>query len=324
MLRSTAPAPATGSGAGPSTQRSGSLDRASPHPAPRRARDLQAALPATLHPVLRRVYGARRLPVPPSSNCASSACCRSVRSTVRTTPRNCWLRRLRTRRRVLVVGDFDADGATSTALMMRQLARARLRAAGFPGTGPVPVRLRADAGDRARRGRSAEPGLIVTVDNGVSSLDGRRGGATSRHRRAGHRPSPAGAALPDAACIVNPNARRRRLRVEVAGGRRRRVLRHGGADPRMRDRDALPAGVDTNPARLLDLVALGTVADVVPLDFNNRILVAQGLRRIRPGAARRPAGAARGRRAGRLPVVRARTSASRRDRDSTPPDGSRT
>ena len=58
----------------------------------------------------------------------------------------------RTRARVLIVGDFDADGATSTALRDAPAARARLRAARFPGAGPLPLRLRADARDRARRG----------------------------------------------------------------------------------------------------------------------------------------------------------------------------
>ena len=127
------------------------------------------------------------------------------------------------------------------------------------------------------------PALIVTVDNGVSSLEG-----VAEANRAGipvlvtdhHLP---GNVLPDAAAMVNPNlpgesfASKALAGVGVAFYVMAALTRH------MREAGLVPAGSETNPADLLDLVALGTVADVVPLDLNNRILVAQGLRRIRAG-----------------------------------------
>ena len=96
--------------------------------------------------------------------------------------------------RVLVIGDFDADGATSTALMLRAL-----RAWGFPAVDfLVPDRFEfgygLTPGDRRAGGARASPALIVTVDNGISSHRRRRRGARARHRRAGHRPPPAGRA----------------------------------------------------------------------------------------------------------------------------------
>ena len=145
------------------------------------------------------------------------------------------------------------------------------------GYGLTPEIVRVAAAD-------ASPSLIVTVDNGISSLEGvAEAGALGIAVLVTDHHLP-GTALPDAAAIVNPNLPGRALRVEVARRRGRGVLRDGGADAaHARDGHACRPRSDTNPADLLDLVALGTVADVVPLDLNNRILVAQGLRRIRAG-----------------------------------------
>ena len=183
-------------------------------------------------------------------------------------------------RKIIVVGDFDADGATSTALMLRCL-----REYGFAdveylvpnrfdygyGLSPEIVRVAAERG----------PSLLVTVDNGISSISG-----VAEANALGipvlvtdhHLP---GDDLPDAAVILNPNLPGSRFPSRMLAGvgvafylmaRVGRILEERGL-----------AGAAKIPARYLDLVALGTVADVVPLDHNNRILVHQGLMRIRAG-----------------------------------------
>lgn len=183
-------------------------------------------------------------------------------------------------RRVVIVGDFDVDGATSSALMLRVL-----REFGFLDVDYlVPNRFRFGYGltpELVRVAARSAPDLIVTVDNGISSVAGVR-----EARSAGidvlvtdhHLP---GADVPEADVIVNPNLAgsafpsRNLAGVGVAfyllAALGRRLEEQGNA------------GAARVPARYLDLVALGTVADVVPLDHNNRILVQQGLNRIRAG-----------------------------------------
>jgi single-stranded-DNA-specific exonuclease len=184
--------------------------------------------------------------------------------------------------RVLVIGDFDADGATSTAVVVRQLRRLGFADPGFL----VPDRFKFGYGltpEIVRVAAQSRPGLIVTVDNGVSSLDG-----VSEARQAGipvlvtdhHLP---GSSLPQAEVIVNPNLPGESFASKALAGVGVAFYVVAALTRRMREAGLVTSGPDTNPADLLDLVALGTVADVVPLDSNNRILVAQGLRRIRAG-----------------------------------------
>jgi single-stranded-DNA-specific exonuclease len=182
--------------------------------------------------------------------------------------------------RILVVGDFDVDGATSTALMLRCL-----RAFGFAFVDYlVPNRFEFGYGlspEIVNVAKKLEPELIITVDNGISSIAG-----VAAARRAGidvlvtdhHLPADE---LPEANVIVNPNlpdsefASRNLAGVGVAFyllAALGRVLEQDGH-----------SGAAKIPATYLDLVALGTVADVVPLDHNNRILVQQGLNRMRAG-----------------------------------------
>lgn len=186
--------------------------------------------------------------------------------------------------RILVVGDFDADGATGTALAVRGLRAMGARQVAFR----VPDRFRFGYGlspELVASVLSLEPQLLITVDNGISSLAG-----VAAARAAGvrvlvtdhHLPGPH---LPEADAIVNPNQPGDQSgAVNLAGvGVMFFVLaalrRHLETQGWFADR-ALPR---PNLARWLDLVALGTVADVVPLDHRNRILVEQGLRRIRTG-----------------------------------------
>ena len=184
-------------------------------------------------------------------------------------------------RRIMVVGDFDADGATSTALIVRCL-----RAWGFASVDfLVPNRFEFGYGLTPEIvGLAAErnPSLIVTVDNGISS---NAGVAAARARGIQvlvtdhHLP---GASLPDADVIVNPNVPGSTFGSRALAGVG--VAFYVMAAVR-REIDARGMVVMPPVTDFLDLVALGTVADLVPLDVNNRVLVAQGIRRIRAGRA---------------------------------------
>ena len=238
----------------------------------------QAALGA-LHPVLERIYRARGIARPEELACGLErlhpvGSLEGVEAAVELLLRH-------RSGRVLVIGDFDADGATSTALVVRSLT-----AWGFAGVDfLVPNRFEFGYGltpEIVALAAARAPTLIITVDNGISSV---AGVAAARERGIDvlvtdhHLP---GASLPSANVIVNPNA---------GGGRfASRALAGVGvafyviaALKRALDAAGLTPPGAPGPAESLDLVALGTVADLVPLDANNRVLVAQGLRRIRAG-----------------------------------------
>ena len=185
-------------------------------------------------------------------------------------------------RRIVIVGDFDVDGATSTALMLRCL-----REFGFADVDYlVPNRFEFGYGltpEIVRIAAQSKPDLLITVDNGISSLDG-----IEEANRLGipvlvtdhHLP---GDELPKAAVIVNPNLPDSDFPSKVLAGVGVAFYLMARVGRRLQDQGE--GGAAKVPARFLDLVALGTVADVVPLDHNNRILVHQGLLRIRAGRA---------------------------------------
>ncbi|MFO1377559.1 MAG: single-stranded-DNA-specific exonuclease RecJ [Steroidobacteraceae bacterium] len=247
----------------------------------RRAGDGADGLPGSLHPLLRRLYAARGVRSPdelslelrrllPVSSLDGVGAATAL-----------LMDHLQRGSRIVVVGDFDADGATSTALVVRQLRRLGFADVGFRvpdrmrhGYGLSPLLVEEIAPDR--------PSLLITVDNGVAALTG-----VEAARRHGidvlvtdhHLP---GAELPACAAMVNPNLPDAAFGSRALAGvgvafyvmaaltRRLEELR-GAKQPPVTD--------------LLDLVALGTVADLVPLDRNNRILVSEGLRRMRAGRA---------------------------------------
>jgi single-stranded-DNA-specific exonuclease len=184
-------------------------------------------------------------------------------------------------RRIVVVGDFDADGATSTALIVRALQAWGFAQVDFL----VPNRFEFGYGltpEIVALAAERSPELIVTVDNGISSIAGvaaarARGMAvliTDHHL--------AGAVLPDANVIVNPNVPGSEFASRALAGVGVAFYVMAALRRRLEAARALPEGAPP-ASEFLDLVALGTVADLVPLDANNRVLVAQGLRRIRAG-----------------------------------------
>lgn len=239
----------------------------------------QAEWNAALHPVLRRIYAARGVRGP--ADLALDLMRLAPVGTLESIDAAVELLLAHRQGRVLVVGDFDADGATSSALIVRALAAWKFAAVDFL----VPNRFEFGYGltpEIVAIARERSPTLIVTVDNGVSSIAG-----VDAARAAGiavlvtdhHLPGPV---LPAADVIVNPNLPGSRFASRALAG-------VGVAFYVMaalkRALDALDPSLAnaTAPAELLDLVALGTVADVVPLDLNNRVLVSQGLARIRAG-----------------------------------------
>jgi single-stranded-DNA-specific exonuclease len=187
-------------------------------------------------------------------------------------------------RRILVVGDFDADGATSSALAIRALRAMGARDIHYL----VPNRFDFGYGLTAplvEVARELDPWLIITVDNGISSTEGV---ATARELGiqvlvTDHHLPPE--ELPAAHAIVNPNLQDDAFPSKALAGVG--VIFYVMAALRSRLRELgwfQSRGIaEPNLAEYLDLVALGTVADVVPLDHNNRILVQNGLQRIRSG-----------------------------------------
>ncbi|KPV41613.1 ssDNA exonuclease RecJ [Thiohalorhabdus denitrificans] len=188
---------------------------------------------------------------------------------------------------VCIVGDFDCDGATSTALSV-----AALRAMGARATYVIPDRFRfgygLTPGIVAEAAELLAPDVLVTVDNGISSRDG----VAAAHQRGmrvvvtDHHLPPA--ALPPADAIVNPNQPGCPFPAKSSAGVGVVFYVMAALRARLRE-DAWFAArglEEPNLNEVLDLVAVGTVADVVPLERNNRILVHQGLERIRAGKAR--------------------------------------
>jgi single-stranded-DNA-specific exonuclease len=229
---------------------------------------------AGLHPVLRRVYASRGIDNESDLDLSLDRLL-PVGSLEGLDAATRLLAAHRTAGRVLVIGDFDADGATSTALVVRALRAMHFAHVDFL----VPNRFRFGYGltpEIVALAAGRAPSLIVTVDNGVSSVAG-----VDAARDIGvpvlvtdhHLP---GAVLPRAEVIVNPNLPGSQFASPALAGvgvafYLVAALAKALGEERFRVAD------------LLDLVALGTVADMVPLDRNNRILVSQGIKRIRAG-----------------------------------------
>jgi single-stranded-DNA-specific exonuclease len=188
---------------------------------------------------------------------------------------------------VLIVGDFDADGATSTALLIRGLQQFGLHKLQFMvpnrfihGYGLTPQLL-------AELPETNPPDLLITVDNGIASIDGVMA-AKQRGMRVlitdHHLP---GEQLPDADAIINPNQTDDNFPSKALAGVGVAFYLLLGLRSFLNDQDWFTTRHIKPPrlVELLDLVALGTVADLVPLDKLNRSLVMRGLARMRQGLA---------------------------------------
>ncbi|CCQ09801.1 Single-stranded-DNA-specific exonuclease RecJ [Pseudoalteromonas luteoviolacea B = ATCC 29581] len=252
-----------------------------------RSRVADDHLPSNLHPVLRQVYASRGVKQIDEIN-NSAAGLHDFRL-FKGMDKACELlvNALEKQSNILIVGDFDADGATSTALLMTGLAWFGFQAVNYL----VPDRFSLGYGlspALAEHIIAMQPDLVITVDNGISCISGiakvKEAGiavlVTDHHLQ--------GAELPPADAIVNPNQQDCAFPSKSIAGvgvafyllvALRHTLRENG----FFSRQGLQ---EPNLADLLDIVALGTVADVVALDANNRTLVHQGLARIRSGKTR--------------------------------------
>ena len=190
-------------------------------------------------------------------------------------------------RRVLIVSDFDADGATSCALAVSALQDFGFRHVDYivPNRFDFGYGLTPKIVDELAKGK--EPDLIITVDNGISSVAGVQAAKQigSQVLITDHHLAPE--TLPEADAIVNPNQQGCSFKSKAIAGVGVIFYVMLALRGRLRELGRFESGLsEPNMAALLDLIALGTIADVVPLDHNNRILVAEGLRRIRAGKAR--------------------------------------
>ena len=244
------------------------------------AQDTSILAGAGLHPVLRRIYLARGVRAAGDLDLSldrllAVSTLESIAAAVDL------LLEHRAGGRVLVIGDFDADGATSTALVVRALTAWGFASVDFL----VPNRFEFGYGltpEIVRLASTRAPSLIVTVDNGISSAAG-----VAAARSCGidvlitdhHLP---GTDLPAANVIVNPNLPGSLFKSRALAGVGVAFYVMAALKRRLDQERLTPPGAP-GTAEFLDLVALGTVADLVPLDTNNRVLVAQGLQRIRAG-----------------------------------------
>ena len=241
-------------------------------------------LPDSLHPLLQRLYAARGIGDAAALDMALTALADYRQLGGMDGAVTLLSGALMQQRRILVVGDFDADGATSTALLVRALRRLGAEHADYL----VPNRFEYGYGltpEIVALAAARQPDLIITVDNGISSHAG-----VSEARSRGiqvlvtdhHLP---GATLPDADAILNPNLPGDAFPSKTLAGVGVVFYLLAALRAHLHDTDWFSQrGIAApNLAEHLDLVALGTVADMVGLDHNNRVLVTEGLRRIRAG-----------------------------------------
>jgi len=251
-----------------------------------------------VHPLLARLYAARRISsagqleqdfsqlIPPDMLTNAGRAAQMLADAIAE------------QKKLLIVADYDADGATACAVGVRAL-----RAFGARVEYLVPNRMELGYGltpELVDIAAKLTPDLLITVDNGIASVEG-----VAHAKRLGigtlvtdhHLP---GDTLPDAECIVNPNQPGCAFPSKVIAGVGVMFYVMLALRAELRNRKAFENKTEPNLASLTDLVALGTIADVVPLDANNRILVAQGLKRLRAGQSR-PGLAALARAAGRVP-----------------------
>lgn len=240
--------------------------------------------PASVHPVLQRVYAARGVSDPAQvahrlAGLVAPDLLGGIGAAV-----ELLAEAIAADWRICVVGDFDCDGATGTAVAVRGLRLLGARRVGYK----VPHRQRHGYGlSPALVAELGEPRpeLIVTVDNGVASIEG-----VAAARAAGmrvivtdhHLP---GLQLPVADAMVNPNLPGDGFPSKALAGVGVMFYLLLALRSRLRAAGAWRERPEPDLAGLLDLVALGTVADLVPLDQNNRTLVAAGLRRLQAGRA---------------------------------------
>jgi single-stranded-DNA-specific exonuclease len=246
-----------------------------------READLRALVAAGVHPVLARIYAARRIRSAQELDYTPAALLAPALMKNLEAAARLLADAIQAGKRLLIIADYDADGATACAVGLRAL-----RAMGGNVDFLVPDRFKLGYGlspELVELAARQKPDLLITVDNGIASVEG-----VARARALGiatlitdhHLP---GAELPQADCIVNPNQPGCGFPSKALAGVGVMFYVMVALRAELRARNAFRGKREPNLSALSDLVALGTVADVVPLDANNRILVAHGLKRLREG-----------------------------------------
>ncbi len=234
-----------------------------------------------LHPLLARLYAARGITDKAELDYELKSLLPPATLTHATEAAQLLADAIEAEAKLLIIGDYDCDGATATAVGMRAL-----KSLGADVDFLLPDRFKLGYGlspEIVDLAAQQSPDLIITVDNGIASLEG-----VARAQQHGiatlitdhHLP---GATLPDADCIVNPNQPGCDFPSKCIAGVGVMFYVMLALRAELRNRAWFAERPEPNFASLLDLVALGTVADVVKLDRNNRILVSQGLKRMRAG-----------------------------------------
>jgi single-stranded-DNA-specific exonuclease len=241
-------------------------------------------LPEDLHPAIARIYAARNILTAEELDLSLQALPGPESLKGMDVAVELIANAITAQQKILVVGDFDADGATSCAVAVRGLRLLGAQKVDFL----VPNRFEYGYGltpEILELAKQYQPELIITVDNGIASIEGIAAAnvtgipviVTDHHLP--------GQQLPNAAAIVNPNQPGCQFPSKALAGVGVMFYVLLGLRQHMRATGQLTEDRQPNMAQLLDLVALGTVADVVPLDRINRTLVAQGLSRMRAGHA---------------------------------------
>ncbi len=250
-----------------------------------RQREADAQLLAeesSLHPLLQRIFSARGISSFSETSYSLSHLLSPEGITNLNQAAQLLAKHIHQQSSILILGDYDADGATSTALCVRALNMLGHTNVSFI----LPDRVidgYGVSGNIAQRVIDLAPKLVITVDTGIASFKG-----LSMLKKAAidviitdhHLPAEG---LPDANVIVDPNAFADSSGKNLAGVGVAFYLMLATRSE-LRKSDYFEKHTQPNLAECLDLVAIGTVADLVPLDYNNRILVNEGLKRIRAGA----------------------------------------
>ena len=234
-----------------------------------------------LHPLLARLYAARGVKDKSELDYELKSLLPPATLTHATDAAHILADAIEAEARLLIIGDYDCDGATATAVGMRAL-----KMLGADVNFLLPDRFKLGYGlspEIVDLAAQQSPDLIITVDNGIASIEG-----VNRAREHGiatlitdhHLPAET---LPAADCIVNPNQPGCDFPSKCIAGVGVMFYVMLALRAELRERGFFAERPEPNFASLLDLVALGTVADVVKLDRNNRILVSQGLKRMRAG-----------------------------------------
>ena len=234
-----------------------------------------------VHPVLARIFAARGILSSAQLNCKLDALLSFADLKNCVAMATILADAIAAKKHLLIIADYDADGATACAVAMRAL-----RNFGAIVDYLVPNRFEYGYGlspEIVALAAKRQPHFIITVDNGIASVEG-VAAATAYGMEVlitdHHLP---GDVLPNARCIVNPNQQNCAFSSKHLAGVGVIFYVMLALRAELRRRGAYATSPEPNLAKLLDIVALGTVADVVKLDDNNRLLVHQGIRRIRAG-----------------------------------------